>query len=256
VSSLDTPPVTCSVSGLWARVELGRPEARHAQTPVMWRAWQEALGQLPGEVRLVTVHGSVAAFSAGLDRSVLADAAGLAGLSHAQRVERIAEFQSAFGIWHSLPGVLTIAIVEGPALGAGMQLALACDLMWIGPAAWLQLPEVSLGLVPDLTGTARLIERAGAARALELAATGWRLSAEQALAWGIATRLLPDGPAEAAAEVDRACTEILALPPAALSQAVDLMRAAGRQAGADQQVRERQAQARLLAGLAAGQATR
>lgn len=246
-----TVTIALDVEGAWARLTLERPRVRNAQTPQMWQEWLQALAGLPAQVRIISVHGAGESFSSGLDRSVLAEAAGLRGRPPAEQVAQIERFQHAFRIWHERAGTLTIAIVQGAALGAGCQLASACDLMWVCPDAQLGLPEVGLGLVPDLTGTARLLRRCGPTRALEVVAAGRTLTGTEACDWGIATRLLPTDPAARENAVAAAVTAILSQPAAALASAVDLMRAADQAEGRAQQERERTTQVHLLAAFTA-----
>ena len=89
--------------------------------------------------------------------------------------ERIREFQAGFR-WLRSPGIVSIAAVQGHCIGAGAQLALACDLRVFTEDAALRLPEATLGLVPDLTGTSTLVELVGYSRALEICLTGRAVS--------------------------------------------------------------------------------
>ncbi len=84
-----------------------------------------------------------------------------------------------------------VAAVNGFALGGGLELALACDLRVLAATAELGLPEVSLGIIPGGGGTQRLPRAVGLARARDLVLTGRRLGAEEALRWGLASRVVP-----------------------------------------------------------------
>ena len=181
---------------------LCRPDVLNAQTPAMWRALSDFSRDLPGDVRVVVVRGEGRAFSAGLDLAV-AGASGpgsfaeLATLPEQECADRIAEFQAGF-TWLHRPDVISVAAVQGHAIGAGFQLALACDLRVLAEDAKLSMAEVTLGLVPDLAGTKRLVELVGYARALEICATGRRMDAAEADRIGLATLVVP------AAELDGA----------------------------------------------------
>ena len=124
----------------------------------------------PGDVRVVVVRGEGRAFSAGLDLAVAASADGpaLAALTRLppdEAADRIAGFQEAFS-WLGRPDIVSIAAVQGHAIGAGFQLALACDLRVLTADAKFTMAEVNLGLVPDLGGTKPLVDAVGYARAL------------------------------------------------------------------------------------------
>jgi enoyl-CoA hydratase len=85
----------------------------------------------------------------------------------------------------------TIAAVSGNAYGGGFELALACDLRIVADDATLGLTEVGIGTLPGWGGTGRLRDLVGAGRAKELIFTGEPLTADQALAWGVANQLSP-----------------------------------------------------------------
>ncbi|MPZ26275.1 MAG: enoyl-CoA hydratase/isomerase family protein [Micromonosporaceae bacterium] len=232
-----------------AIVELCRPEVRNAQTPQMWGELREIGRRLPGDVRLVVVRGQGPAFSAGLDRSVLGSGlvAELAGLPPEVAADRIAEFQQAFG-WLRRPDLVTVAAVQGHAVGAGFQLALACDLRVLTEDAQLTMAEVTLGLVPDLGGSKRLVELVGYARALEICLTGRRVDAAEALRVGLANLVVP-GPELAAAVADLTAA-VLAADRNAVVEIKALLAGAAARAYPDQERAEREAQVRRLRDLA------
>ena len=108
-----------------------------------------------------------ASFSAGLDRSLFAPPGSAAGRAAAARRRgpragrrRIRGYQAGFR-WLRVPAPCPVAAVQGHAIGAGAQLALACDLRVVAEDAQLRLPEAMLGLVPDLGGTHPLVELVG-----------------------------------------------------------------------------------------------
>ncbi|MGC1214231.1 MAG: enoyl-CoA hydratase/isomerase family protein, partial [Micromonospora sp.] len=187
--------VRLDCDGPVATVTLCRPEVLNAQTPAMWRALSDFSRDLPGDIRVVIVRGEGRAFSAGLDLSV-ANASGdgslaeLATLAAQECAERIAEFQAGF-TWLHRPDIISVAAVQGHAIGAGFQLALACDLRVLADDAKFCMAEVNLGLVPDLAGTKRLVDLVGYARALEICVTGRRMNAAEADRIGLATVVVP-----------------------------------------------------------------
>ena len=184
--------------GPLATVVLDRPERLNAQTPHTWTALREAGRSLPGDVRVVVVRGEGRAFSAGLDRAAftpggIPGATGLAELATlpAERGDAVIRgFQEAFG-WLRRPDLVSVAAVQGHAIGAGFQLALACDLRVLAADAQLSMAETGLGLVPDLGGTHPLVAAVGYPRALEICLTARRVDAVEALAIGLATIVVP-----------------------------------------------------------------
>jgi enoyl-CoA hydratase/carnithine racemase len=231
-----------------ATVTLCRPEVLNAQTPAMWSALREFGSDLPGDVRVVVVRGEGRSFSSGLDLSAAQQTfSEVASLPSEDAEARIAEFQRAFS-WLRRPELLTIAAVHGHAIGAGFQLALACDLRVVAEGTQFSMAEVTLGLVPDLTGTKRLVELVGYARALEICATARRVDAAEALRIGLANLVVP------AADLDGAVSDLVAAVIAGNRDAIVeikalLAGAAGRDYGA-QEAAERAAQVRRIRDLA------
>jgi enoyl-CoA hydratase/carnithine racemase len=238
-----------------ATVTLNRPERRNAQTPQMWAALREVGRQLPGSVRVVVLRGAGAAFSAGLDTAMFTPAGvpgapsftAMARLPDAEALDVIASYQAAFTWWRR-PPLVSIAAVQGHAVGAGFQLALACDLRILTDDAQLTMAETSRGLVPDLGGTRPLVELVGYPRAIEICATGRRVGAREAAALGLAEMVVP------AADLDGAVADLtaalLAAPRDAVIETKALLCAALGRTPAEQLAAEREAQLRLLRDLA------
>ncbi|WP_329102104.1 enoyl-CoA hydratase/isomerase family protein [Micromonospora sp. NBC_01699] len=244
--------VRLECDGPVATVTLCRPDVLNAQTPAMWRALRAFDRDLPGDVRVVVVRGEGRAFSAGLDRSVAGATgpdsfAALSALPSAEAADRIAGFQAAF-TWLHRPDLISIAAVQGHAIGAGFQLALACDLRVLADDASLAMAEVTLGLVPDLAGTKRLVDLVGYARALEICVTGRRLDAVEAQRMGLATVIVPR------AELDDTVVDLTAAVLAGDRNAVveikALLAGASGRTPKEQQRAEREAQMRRLGDLA------
>ena len=207
-------------------------------------------------MRVVVVRGTGRSFSAGLDRSLFSAEPGVEGglgdmgrRPTAEADELIRGFQAGFR-WLRSPGIVSVAAVQGHALGAGCQLALACDLRILTEDAALSLPEVTLGLVPDLTGTSNLVELVGYSRALEICLTGRAVKATEAHAIGLANLVVP------AADLDAAVDDLLAAllaPPVNASRATaELVRSAVRNDFAQQDAAERAAQVLRLQELVGG----
>jgi enoyl-CoA hydratase/carnithine racemase len=252
---LEAGAVRLTVDGPRADVVLARPDARNAQTPATWRALAAVPTLLPADVRVVVVGGEGPSFSAGLDRRML-DPAGIPGEASLVDMARmdaadldvtIAEFQRAFAWWRESPAI-SIAAVQGHAVGAGFQLALACDLMVCADDAQLCMREPALGLVPDLGGTKVLVDRVGYPRALEICATTRWVYAPEAVQLGLALLAVP---ADAlAGTVEDLVAAVTATPAGAVAATKALLRDAGGRTHAEQQAAERAAQATRLAELA------
>jgi enoyl-CoA hydratase/carnithine racemase len=243
------------VQGPVATVTLDRPEVRNAQTPAMWLALAELGGGLPEDVRVVVVTGEGETFSAGLDRRMLDPATsdqesvvGLLALSDEEASARIDAFQQGF-TWLRAPRFVSIAKVRGYAVGAGFQLALACDLRIAGDDARFSMKESALGLVPDLTGTKPLVEEVGYARALEICATARVVEASEARAIGLVQDVVP------VADLDRVVADLaaaLAAPmPDVVTETKKLLQGAARRDLDEQRRLEREAQVRRFRAVAA-----
>ncbi len=198
---------------------------------------------------MVVLRAEGPSFSAGLDRAMLEQGAllNLAGLDPAQLDATIASFQAAFSWWRD-ERIVSIAAVGGHAVGAGFQLALACDLRVLGHDAGLAMREPSLGLVPDLGGTKPLVDIVGYPRALEICATGRWILPEEALSLGLAELVVPRDELDAA--TDDLCAALLAAPAAAVRETKALLREAGSRGYVEQLAAERAAQGRRLRDLA------
>jgi enoyl-CoA hydratase/carnithine racemase len=255
VSAASTEPVRLDLDGPVATISLCRPEVLNAQTPQMWDQLRQYGRDLPGDVRVVVVRGEGRAFSAGLDLAAAGlqgdgsggALAGLAGASPEQAEAQIAEYQEAF-TWLRRPSVISVAAVQGHAIGAGFQLALNCDIRVVSSGVKFSMAEVKLGLVPDLGGTKRLVELVGYARALEVCVTGRRIEADEASRIGLANLVVPDG--ELGDAVQDLVAAVLAGPRAAVAEIKALLGGAADRSYVEQDAAERAAQVRRLRELA------
>jgi enoyl-CoA hydratase len=170
-----------------ATVTIDRPQRLNAldQATIAELALTFAdLGRDPAVRAVVLTGGGPKAFVAG------ADIGELAGLA-APAAERYATagHELMWRLEHL--GKPVIAAINGFALGGGLELALACTIRWAAAGVKLGLPEVGLGLIPGFGGTQRLPRLIGRGRALEMILGGGPITAEQALALGLVTRVLP-----------------------------------------------------------------
>ncbi|MET7715348.1 enoyl-CoA hydratase/isomerase family protein [Streptomyces sp. NPDC005407] len=254
-SVLDKDGVRLTVEDAVATVTLTNPDKRNAQSPALWRALAQAGRSLPGNVRVVVLRGEGKSFSAGLDRQAFTPEGfdgepsflDLARGSDEELDAVIAEYQEGFTWWRR-SDIVTIAAVQGHAIGAGFQLALACDLRVVAQDVQFAMRETGLGLVPDLTGTYPLVSLVGYARALEICATGRFVHAEEAERTGLANLVVP------ADELDSAVRDLagalLAAPRDAVIETKALLQGVGERSYEEQRTAERAAQARRLRDLA------
>jgi enoyl-CoA hydratase/carnithine racemase len=198
---------------------------------------------LPGSVRVVVVRGEGASFSAGLDRSQFGLLGELGKDPDAE--QRIAGFQEGFS-WLGSPDLVSVAAVQGHAIGAGFQLALACDLRVAATGTVFSMKETSLGIVPDLTGTHPLVAAVGLPRALEWCLTGRMVSADEAYAAGLLNAVVD----ELDGAVEALVAGVLASPRDAVIETKALLQGAARRTPPEQWKAEREAQARVLRDLA------
>ncbi|WP_405580034.1 enoyl-CoA hydratase/isomerase family protein [Streptomyces sp. NBC_01190] len=252
---LERDGVRLTADGSVAYVTLCNAAKRNVQSPALWRALGEAGRLLPGQVRVVVVRGEGVSFSAGLDRQAFTPEGfdgepsflDLARGSDAELDATITQYQEAFTWWRRTD-LITVAAVRGHAIGAGFQLALACDLRVCADDAQFAMRETSLGLVPDLTGSKPLVDLLGYARALEICVTGRYIHAPEAERTGLANLVVP------AAELDAAVTDLvgalLAAPRDAVNETKGLLRGAPTRTEPEQYAAERAAQARRLRDLA------
>jgi enoyl-CoA hydratase/carnithine racemase len=237
-----------AVEGAVATVTLNRPERRNAMTPRMWHGLARIGAAIPGDVRVVVVRGRGPSFCAGIDVRMFT-AEGVPGEERNPNPadpgfdEAIAGFQAGF-TWLRNPAFVSIAAVHGHAIGAGFQLALACDLRVLAGDAKLCMKEPALGLVPDLTGTKPLVEIVGLPRAIELCLTARTVGAAEAAELRLAELVVP--PAELDAAVGDLAAALVGTDAAAARATKALLAQAGGNTLEQQAAAERAAQARLL----------
>jgi len=187
------PPLTIHRAGDAVWCTLDRPPLNLFE-PTLIHAVRDAFVALAADrsTRVAVVIGSGRAFTAGMDVRVLRD------LDPGRARELITTLHDAIAAVHRAPFPV-IAAVNGPCLGAGFELALACDLRVAAAGASFGLPEVRVG-VPSVIQAALLPPMVGPGRAAEMLLTGAAITAEQALDWGLVNRVVAADRLRAAAE--------------------------------------------------------
>lgn len=189
-----TMSIDCSESGV-VTITLDRPPV-NAVTPELIEELLEFLDELAEDpaARAVLLRGANDRWCAGADLDVMGDHA----RSTYRKMRRQADVEDAL---ERLEKPVVVAI-QRFALGGGCELALACDVRVMAEDAVLGLPEVALGLFPGAGGTQRLTRLVGTQRAFWMMATGMKLSAAQALEWGLVNEVVaPDRTVERAQEI-------------------------------------------------------
>jgi len=200
-------PLTVERTGAAVWCTLDRPPLNLFE-PTLIRAVRDTFTELAADraTRVAVVVGNGRAFTAGMDVRVLRE------LDTARARELITTLHDAIAAVHraSFP---VIAAVNGPCLGAGFELALACDLRVSAASATFGLPEVRVG-VPSVIQAALLAPMIGPGRAAEMLLTGAAVGAARALEWGLVNQVVPDDRLRAA--VDELVAQILAAGPEAI----------------------------------------
>lgn len=170
---------------------LDNPDMRNAMSDEMTSSWVAAVDEIAADasVRAVVVTGEGSAFSSGGNTSWLASEPDAS-------VDRLRTRMLAFyRAWLSIRKleVPTIAAINGPAIGAGLCMALACDIRYAAAGARMGVPFVKLGLHPGMAGTYLLPHVVGEAHARDLMLTGRVVDADEALRLGLVSRVIePD----------------------------------------------------------------
>jgi 2-(1,2-epoxy-1,2-dihydrophenyl)acetyl-CoA isomerase len=176
-----------------AEITLNRPERLNAWTTQFGDELREAIltDSADSGVRSVLITGAGRGFSSGADlKEMLEQRADGGEVPDVGEMLRKRYHPIIKGI-RELPKPV-VAAVNGPAVGIGCSLALACDLVWAAESAVFGLAFVNIGLVPDGGSTFLVPVAAGKARALEMALLGDPIPAQRALEWGLVNRVVPD----------------------------------------------------------------
>ncbi|MEY2893505.1 MAG: hypothetical protein RJA98_3413 [Pseudomonadota bacterium] len=202
-------------------IVLNRPSQINAINDAIRTGVPQALAELGDDpqVRVIVIRGEGArGFCAGADIKEKRSAE--TSLQVRRRMERARWIEALDRVEKPV-----IAAIHGFCMGGGMELALACDIRFVSPDVVLSLPETGLGLIPGGGGTQRLPRVVGPGRALDLLLTGERLTAEQAQAMGLVTRVATANE-RLLAEVTELAERIASKPPTATLFAKQAARAA------------------------------
>ena len=217
--------VKVSKDGHIAYITLNRPEKLNAINLQVWRDLEKATSELAADdsIRCAIMRGEGRAFSSGIDISpenelfaTLAAAEDKSALLQQAR-RMVVELERCFAGVEALPFPI-IAACHGYVLGVGMELALCADFILASEETVFAIPEVTLGLLPDMGGNQRLARFVGLPRAKELIYTGRRITANEALKMGLVNRVLPT-PEELFEEARRVADEIAGNAPLAVKAA-------------------------------------
>ena len=203
------------------RITVNRPDKLNALNAATLDALQAAFDAAAADpaVRVVVLTGAgPKAFVAGADIAEMADLRPTEGRDFSLRGQRLMRSIE------TLPKPV-VAMVNGFALGGGLELAMGCHLRIAADTAKLGQPEIGLGLIPGFGGSQRLLRLAGRAATLELCLLGAPVTAERALQLGIVNRVVPA--AELETETLKVAMQLAASAPLALRATLDVVNIGG-----------------------------
>ena len=220
-----TDPILCTRDGAILTITLNLPEKRNPiSDPVVIDRLEEALRAADADigVRVVILTGAGSAFSSGGDLKAMKAGVGLRAQLPAQTRRNYREGIQRLPLLFQALEVPVIAAVNGPAIGAGLDLACMCDVRVAADTAVFAESFVKVGIVPGDGGAWLLPRIVGFSKATELALTGETISASEALGIGLVSRVVPGGELMAAA---RAVADRIAVnPPHAVRMTKRLLR--------------------------------
>lgn len=209
--------ILCSKADGILTIAFNRPGRKNAITPAMYATMADALGdgECDAAVRAILIVGQPEVFTAGNDLDDFKD-----GVADGAAIED----QPVFRFMRALSAVSkpVVAAVAGVAVGIGSTMLLHCDLVYAADNAQFALPFVQLGLCPEFASSLLLARIAGYPRAAEKLMLGEAFPAEEALAMGLVSKVLPADQLEAYAR--RQAAKLVALPAASLRATKQLMK--------------------------------
>jgi enoyl-CoA hydratase len=214
-------PVAISDQGAIRRITVNRPEKLNALNAATLDALSQAFEQAANDpaVRVVVLTGAgQKAFVAGADIAEMADLRPTEGRDFSLRGQRLMRRIE------TLPKPV-IGMINGFALGGGLELAMACHLRVAADSAKMGQPEINLGLIPGFGGSQRLLRLAGRTAALELCLLGAPITAERALQLGIVNKVV--SAAELETETQKLAEQLASAAPLALRGTLDVINVGG-----------------------------
>jgi enoyl-CoA hydratase/carnithine racemase len=231
-----------------ATITLARPDKRNAVNQAMFTELGDATEAAAADsgVRAVLVAGEGPSFCAGIDLALIGELAGLAAEASGNEGGFHSFVRAAQRPFRSLARMPkpAVAAVQGHALGAGFQLALACDLRVASADATLGMLEPRYGLIPDLGGAHRLARLVGPSRAKELVWSTRIVEAEEALRIGLVNRVIE--PDALLSEAEALAREVTQHSPTAVALVKELIEGAHETSLKDEFEREADAQTRAI----------
>lgn len=206
--------------GAITTIRLNRPTKLNAFDLVMMEELAtavEEIGKTPG-TRVVFLTGAGKAFCSGIDLELLNPKHNQIKFDDLPAI--LEKWQKTLNTLEALPQI-TISIINGACLGGGVEMALACDFRLASSKALFAVPEVKLGIIPDLGGIPRLVRLLGVARAKEVILRARNFSALEALRLGLVNRV--SEPGDLNGQAQKWAGEFIRMPTAALIQAKQLI---------------------------------
>lgn len=166
------------------RIQINRPQALNALNQKVMTEMFEVLSSFDRdpEVRCILIHGNEQAFAAGADIKEMADEGAVSMY--------LSPYISLWDVIYRTRKPI-VAAVSGFALGGGCELAMVCDIILASESARFGQPEINIGALPGAGGTQRLTRAVGKSLAMEMVLTGRMLSAQEAKAAGLVSRVVP-----------------------------------------------------------------
>jgi enoyl-CoA hydratase len=220
MSDIEFMTIIYNQEGPVLTITLNRPEKLNAFSGEMFSEVARATERASDDpaIRVVVFKGTGRAFSSGADLSDISD--GRSRIAEDSFEQRIKDAQAVFDAVEALP-MPTIAAINGHAVGAGLQLALACDFRIVVRGVKLGLSDVKIGIIPALGATTRLPKLIGMARTKELILSGDLILSEDALEFGLVNRVVERDSLDQA--VHELTDKLISRAPLALAAAKDLI---------------------------------